>query len=66
MALGKERMFYTTDETLQEALLESEATVLDIRIDQTSNDCSSDSSYESDTEPTNEPSSSHDEDGQGL
>ena len=62
MALGTERMFYTTDETLQEALLEREATVLDIRVDQTSNDCSSDSSYESDTEPTNEPSSSHDED----
>ena len=33
MALSAERMFYSTDEMLQEALLESKATILDIRDD---------------------------------
>ena len=54
MARNADRMFYTTDQTLHEALLESEAAIVCSNNDQTSSECSSDSSEESDSEPSAE------------
>ena len=49
MAQSAERMFYTTDQTLHEALLESEATMI---CSNTDDQCSSElSNDESDSEP---------------
>ena len=54
MARNADRMFYTTDQALHEALLESEAAIVCSKNDQTSSECSSDSSEESDSEPSAE------------
>ena len=49
MARSAERMFYTTDQALHEALLESEAAIVCSNNDQNSSECNSDSSEESDS-----------------
>lgn len=54
MAQSTARMFYTTNQVLQGALLESEAAIICSNNDQSSSECSSDSCEESDSEPSND------------